>query len=342
MTTRQKALALAGWLHFNNMTGLSDPTEETYRYLRNCLIGRAIRDEHHPSLPIISASIYSAIASRLDMEAYPCALPSHVHCMVLSPPGVSLDGQLLLEEESQYQENMFLDPYGSAEELPRHDIYNFLSRLGFYSGHEKLLTPTATAHIVLRTAQNIRASFSSFRANAAPLHQLVPMIELNRGDWARNLRPAMYSLFWARIMMVPALPEDEEGRWDWQHDVRDMLSYAGSYFPEDLWLIEKYVCPMYEKLAATNVNDFTYKRLHRKIGDIRRADMTWKTPRRRRDLKGITVKFRIGQVFKHKRYDYYGLIIGWSAGGLPLLDDVSLSPVNRSWPTQDQHYYRCM
>src|SRR5881628_74675 len=138
-TTREKANALARWLHANNMTGLNDPSEETYRYLRNCLIGRALRDDQHPSLPIISAAIYSALASRAGFEAYPSALPNQVHAIVLSPPGISLDGVALPLEQAQHQETMFFDPYGSDEEVPIEQIHNLLFRLGINTGHDDLL-----------------------------------------------------------------------------------------------------------------------------------------------------------------------------------------------------------
>lgn len=347
MVTREKALSLARWLHFNNMTGLSDPTEQTYRYLRNCLIGRALRDEHHPSLPIISSAIYSAIASRLGMEAYPCALPSHVHATVLSPPGVSLDGRPLPEEQSRDQQSMFLDPYGSDEEVPLDYISNFLARLGHYTGHETMLNPTATDLIVMRTAQNIRASFTSFRTNERPLSQLIPMIELNRGDWARNLQPALYSMIWASIMMVPVLPENDEVRWDWQQDVRDLLTYFYEYFPEDAWLVEKYVCPMYDTFAAPSRRrsdwELPSKRVRDQIREIQRADGSAKPPRRRSELAAeFKVKYRVGQVFRHKRYEYHGLILGWTVEGASTWDDHPLTPSSRPWSSLSQPFYRCM
>ncbi|KAI0969158.1 hypothetical protein F4678DRAFT_474166 [Xylaria arbuscula] len=347
-TTRAKATALARWLHANNMTGLSDPTEETYRYLRNCLIGRALRDDQHPSLPIISSAIYSALASRSGFEAYPCALPNQVHAIVLSPPGVSLDGAILPSEQAEQQQTMFLDPYGSDEEVPTEQIQSLLYRLGIYTGHEEMLTPTSTDLIVMRTAQNIRASFTSFRTIDRPLSQLIPMIELNRGDWARNLQPALYSMIWASIMMVPILPDNDEVRWDWQQDVRDLLTYFYEYFPEDSWLIEKYVCPMYDTFAAPRRRQSSWelpsKRVRDQIRDIRRVDASTRAPRRRSNLAdGIRVKFRVGQVFKHKRYDYHGIILGWTtegAGGIANWEQNS--SLRDAWNAYSEPYYRCM
>ncbi|KAI1751076.1 hypothetical protein F4782DRAFT_202657 [Xylaria castorea] len=347
-TTRGKATALARWLHANNMTGLNDPTEETYRYLRNCLIGRALRDDQHPSLPIISAAIYSALASRSGFEAYPCALPNQVHAIVLAPPGVSLDGAVLSPGQADHQQTMFLDPYGSDEEVPIDHIQNLLFRLGIFTGHDDMLRPTSTDLIVMRTAQNIRASFTSFRTIDRPLSQLIPMIELNRGDWARNLQPALYSMIWASIMMVPILPDNDEVRWDWQQDVRDLLTYFYEYFPEDSWLIEKYVCPMYDTFAAPTRRQSNWelpsKRVRDQIRDIRHVDASARVPRRRSELAdGIHVRFRVGQVFKHKRYDYHGIILGWTtegAGGITNWDQSS--PSRESWHGYSEPYYRCM
>ncbi|OTB12518.1 hypothetical protein K445DRAFT_320960 [Daldinia sp. EC12] len=346
LTTRQKAISLSRWLRLNNMTGLNDPTEQTYRYLRNCLIGRALRDERHPSLPIISAAIYSAVASRLGLEAYPCALPSHVHATVLSRPGMTLDDRPL-DEPSQHQESMFLDPYTLEDEVPLDRIIDFLSRLGIHTGHGNLLNPTSTDLIVMRTAQNIRASFTSFRTNERPLAQIIPMIELNRGDWARNLQPALYSMIWASIMMVPVLPDSDEIRWDWQQDVRDLLSAFYEHFPEDAWLVEKYVCPMYDTFAAPsrrrNNWELPSKSVMDQIRRMRRADASAQPARRRSELaKGLEVKYRVGQVFKHRRYEYYGLILGWTVEGSSTWSDDPLSPTQRPWSTYSQPYYRCM
>lgn len=327
------------------MTGLSGP-EYTYHYLRNCLIGRALRDDPHPSLPIISAAIYASIASRINIEAYCCVLTNHVHAIVLSPPGISLDGHPLPADEAKDQEKMFMDPFGSDEEVPLEQIQKFLSRLGASIAQDNLLVPTPTDIVVMHTAQSIRASFTSLRTIERPLSQSIPMIELNRGDWARNLQPALYSMIWASIMMVPILPDDEDARWDWQQDVRDLLTYFYEYFPEDAWLVEKYVCPMYDTFGSPgrrlNGWDVPSRRVREQIREIRRVDAAVKEPRRRSEFdRSKNVKYRVGQVFKHRRYDYHGLILGWTVdgpgGSMGWDDGGRFSPSHYSQP-----FYRCM
>ncbi|KAI4597839.1 hypothetical protein KJ359_004116 [Pestalotiopsis sp. 9143b] len=345
MTTRGKALTLAAWLHANNITGMENESE-TFRYLRNCLIGRALKDDQHPSLPIISAAIFSALAERIGVEAYCCALPSHVHAVVLAPEGFSLEGQPL-EEGEEDRQKMFLDPYCSDAEVPTEQLHAYLYRLGAHLGRESMLVPNATDLIVMRTAQNIRASFTSFRTIERPQAELIPLIELRRGDWARNLQPALYSMIWASIMMVPVLPDNEDARWDWQQDVRDLINYFYEYFPEDAWLVEKYVCPMYDTFSAPgrrqNAWELPSRRVRDQIRKIRQVDSSERAPRRRSDLvTPIPVKYRVGQVFKHKRYDYHGIILGWSVDGVS--ESMGWDGDNLGWTSNRtaQAFYRCM
>lgn len=345
MTTRGKALTLAAWLHANNITGMENESE-TFRYLRNCLIGRALKDDQHPSLPIISAAIFSALAERIGVEAYCCALPSHVHAVVLAPEGFTLDGKPL-EEGAEDQQKMFLDPYCSDAEVPMEQLHAYLYRLGAHLGRDTMLVPNATDLIVMRTAQNIRASFTSFRTIERPVAELIPLIELRRGDWARNLQPALYSMIWASIMMVPVLPDNEDVRWDWQQDVRDLINYFYEYFPEDAWLVEKYVCPMYDTFSAPgrrqNAWELPSRRVRDQIRKIRQVDSSERAPRRRSDLvTPIPVKYRVGQVFKHKRYDYHGIILGWSVDGVS--ESMGWDGDNLGWTSNRtaQAFYRCM
>ncbi|KAK8879834.1 hypothetical protein PGQ11_001128 [Apiospora arundinis] len=340
MTTRQKSMALSKWLHASNLTAAQED-ERMAKYLRTCLIGRALQDDQHPSMPIISAAIFSSIAERFNVEAYCCLLPTQIYIVVLSPQGVSLDGHPIPRDEEQ-QQKMFIDSYGSDGEVSLDALRVFLNRLGAHSGHSNLLGPTSTDLIVMRTAQNIRSSFTSFRTLERPVADLVPLIELRHGDWARNLQPALYSMIWASIMMVPILPDNEDMRWDWQQDVRDLLQYFYEYFPEDSWLVEKYVCPMYDTFAAPgrrqNNWELPSRRVRDQIREIRRVDSSEKAPWRRSTLDNPSrVKYRIGQVFKHKRYDYHGIIIGWTVNGAGFDDNSSRAECRVSQP-----FYRCM
>ncbi len=84
-------LALVGWLRSNNLTGMDSP-EANYRNLRNCLIGHALSEDDHPSLPIISSAIFCCVAERVGLTSSCCSIPSHVHATVFAAPGQTLTG----------------------------------------------------------------------------------------------------------------------------------------------------------------------------------------------------------------------------------------------------------
>ncbi|KAI2634634.1 hypothetical protein GGS21DRAFT_112681 [Xylaria nigripes] len=345
-TTRVKALVSAQWLHTNYMPRLHDTTDHKMQYLRHCLIGRALRDDQYASLPIVCAAIYCALASRLGFEAYPCALPNQAHAIVLSSRGLSLNGAHLPPEHADHQESMFLDPYVSADEVSVEHIKSLLHGLGIYNGHHNLLVPTPTDQLVIRTAHNVSSSFTSFRTFNRPFSQLIPLVELNRGDWARNIQPALYSVNWANIMMAPIQPDNDDLRWSLERSVRQLLTCTYEYFPEDAWLIEKYICPMYDAFMSPSRPqaglELPSHQIRERIKALRRADASIRTPRRRSDLaNGIRVKYRVGQVFRHKRYDYHGIILGWSTHGAG-----AMLRWDRHAPLFDrehtQPYYRCL
>ncbi|KAL1899113.1 hypothetical protein Sste5346_003035 [Sporothrix stenoceras] len=97
MTVHERAHALVRWIRLRNLAGMPDPSFN-YRNVRNCLIGHALTDPEHPSLPIISSAIFASIGERVGLRAFCCAVPGHVHATVLSNPGESIDGTPLVTD----------------------------------------------------------------------------------------------------------------------------------------------------------------------------------------------------------------------------------------------------
>lgn len=97
MTTREKALTVVRVLQKYNFIGV----EEHYtRALRNNFIGFALRDEKHPSLPLVSVGIFCAVSQRLNIDARPCAFPFHVHAIIVPEEGSTLDCRPMVKEAS--------------------------------------------------------------------------------------------------------------------------------------------------------------------------------------------------------------------------------------------------
>ncbi|KID62404.1 F-box protein, partial [Metarhizium hybridum] len=310
LTTRETALALNGWMRANNLTGLQNP-ERNYRNLRNCLIGQALRHEEHESIPLISSALFCCLAERLGLNAQCCAFPSHVHAIVFAQPGQGLDGHVVDSCHEQL-ERMYLDPYGLDSEVPASDLQNLLAHYGWQTSTDAFLAPVPPISMVLRTAQNIKATFARILELQEDAHP--ELSQLLRGNNAMNVDASLYSAMWASLMLTPP------NTFEWYDRLASFLRrFAGSW-PEDAWLVEKYLAPMYN--SFTPLRDGFAHHVNRGLGDpwdhwrlVRDEDDVIPSVSRRDSDANQSVPFKIGQVFQHRRYGWIGVITGWSDQG---------------------------
>lgn len=291
------------FLRRHNLTGIS--SEICYRDLQNNYIGIALRDADHPSLPLISVAIYCALATRLGLDARPCGMPNHVHAMVFPPAGETLDGRPLIHENDN-SEPMYLDPYQSDSEVPVENLRSMLASWGLPPVEfSRYLGDASVANIVLRTSRNILATVHEFRGHGGAMGETDhPTIRLYANPFA-DMDNAFYSALWANFMLSSPLPSiDASSR---RQFVPLLLERFERLYPMDASLIEKYICPPFN-----NSGNPEYWELHEALRVVRAADSTPKQLRLR-SAPGVIekVKYKVGQVFRHKRYGYMAVITGW-------------------------------
>jgi len=315
MSTRQKALALVRWLRANSLTGMESP-EINYRNLRNCLMGHALSEDEHSSLPIVSSAIFCCVAERLGMRSACCAFPSHVHASVFAPPGTSLDGA---EEEipNGELESMYLDPYGSDDEVTLNDLRSRLVEFGWNLGSEAFLKATPVPLIVARLAQNIKATYSTVQSLERGHDRELEMKRLRTGYPDLNLEAAVYASMWAELLMK------QTSSFHWDANLDSFLNRFALSWSEDAWIVEKYLVPLYDRFIGSQPQ----QRLRRGWENVRaimnmlnNLDNRQPTVNRRytQEIRS-RVHYKIGQVFRHKRYNYIGIINGWAANGVTAL-----------------------
>ncbi|KAK3313918.1 hypothetical protein B0H66DRAFT_607155 [Apodospora peruviana] len=313
MSTRQKALALVRWLRANNLTGLEHP-ERNYRNLRNCLIGHALSDEEHPSIPLISSAIFSCVAERLGMTSSCCAFPSHVHASVFAAPGLTLDGEEELNPDAEL-EHMYLDPYGSDDEVTLIDLKVRLVEFGWTQGADVFLRASPVPIIVQRTAQNIKATYAAAQGFATDDPRKAGMKRLRVGHPDLNLEAACYSSMWAELLMK------QTSSLHWDANLDSFLNRFALSWSEDAWIVEKYLVPLYDAFVDSQAGQRQRQRLgwenvHQILDMLRNLDKRTPTVSRRYTEEiHSRVRYKIGQVFRHKRYNYIGVINGWDATG---------------------------
>ncbi|RDA85580.1 hypothetical protein CP532_5374 [Ophiocordyceps camponoti-leonardi (nom. inval.)] len=332
-STRSKALALNRWLRANGLTGMCDPANN-YRNLRNLLIGQALRHEDHESGPIITSAIFCCLAARVGLTAQCCAFPGHVHAIVFAPPGRTLDGA---GDAGETRECLYLNPYGSDDEVPTACFQALLTRFGYHNGNDDFFAPVPTALVALRTARNIRSTFTHLlhtqhESDTGRLSKLIC------GNSAVNMEAALYSSGWAPLMLEPP------NTFEWDDSLANFLRrYVGSW-PEDIWLIDKYLWPLY--VRSTPLRESLARHRSRGLDDpwehlrqIRDHDETVPLVHARTALRGSDcVPYKIGQVFRHRRYDWIGVITGWTdkaARSLPRDSQADERPIDR------QFYFMC-
>ncbi|KAH6982830.1 Transglutaminase-like superfamily-domain-containing protein [Ilyonectria sp. MPI-CAGE-AT-0026] len=349
MTTRQKALALNRWLRTNSLTGLRNP-ERSYRNLRNCLIGQALRHEDHDSIPIISSAIFCCIAERLGLRAECCSFPTHVHTIVFAEQGKTLDG-ISLTREGAPREMMYLDPYGSDDEIPMATLQAMLSQFGWQASTDAFLAPVPPISVAMRTARNIRAT-SARAAESRDLND-PELTQLMSGNGSMNMDAALYSAFWAALLMTPV------NVFAWDESLEPFLRRFAKSWHEDAWLVEKYLIPLYDqftplrdRFARNGPQGWDDPR--EILGLVRELDGLT-PPVFRRDREGMQpVPYKIGQVFQHRRYRWIGVINGWTDQGtrrLPMphtvaidetLDDSSDTELPSLVRPRNQTFYTCL
>lgn len=299
-TTRNKASTLASYLRDQGFQGVPDTS---YRALRNSFIGLVLRSPTHQSLPLISVAIFCALAQRVGLDARPCGFLFHVYCLVYAPKQYSLDGEYK-PSSSEPLAFMYLDPFRSSDEVRQTDLLRVLRDMGVPTvDHQTFLSDTTTREMVLRTARNIMNSVQTIRQTQVGMHG----INSAWLDAYPDMDNAFYATIWSMLMLGPG----DEGTPGSMQQVSSrrrqylpyLLEHFQTHFAWDVALLDQYVIPMFSAQPEG-------QRLSQFVQSMRQID-TLRRPLIHRSSRVHNVEFRVGQLFKHKRYHYEGVITGW-------------------------------
>ncbi|KAH6637676.1 Hemimethylated DNA-binding protein YccV like-domain-containing protein [Boeremia exigua] len=300
LSTRSKASALALYLRNQGFQGVPDTS---YRALRNSFIGLALQSPTHQSLPLISAALFCALAQRVGLDARPCGFLFHVYCLVYAPRQYTLDGDYNPSSTGPL-DFMYLDPFRSSDEVRQGDLLRVLRDMGVPSAdHQTFLSDTTTREMVLRTARNIMNSVQTIRQTQVGVHG----ISAAWLDAYPDMDSAFYSTLWAMLILGPGDDGAQGSAQQVSSRRRQYLPYLLEHFQThvawDVALLEQYVIPMFYTQPEG-------QRLLQFVQSMHQIDML-RRPLIRRTARVRNVEFRVGQLFRHKRYQYEGIITGW-------------------------------
>lgn len=303
MAPRAKALAIARFLIARNLTGVK--SENTYHDLQNNFIALALRDEDHPALPLISVAIFCSIAQRLGLDARPCAIPFHVYVIVFPPKGSTLDGKTFHASDGDMP--MYLDPYRSAEEVPIDRIQTQLSAVGVVPANfPTFLQSTTTIEMVVRSANNIMASVQNAHQGPITGHNDHDPHQQTTISSFPDMESAFFGALWALVLVCT--PSEGDGSatatFRQRQVVPFVVEHLQTYFPTDVSMIEHYILPLFQSLPEL-------EQLRETVRVIRVGDMMPKQVKLRTREVARHVRYKVGQVFRHRRYAYVATITGW-------------------------------
>ncbi|KAI9884872.1 MAG: hypothetical protein M1823_003354 [Watsoniomyces obsoletus] len=332
MSTRGKALALNRFVRTNVILGRFPIPPAPSIPPAAGVVSLNTGPEINPVPPIISVSSFCVMAERLKMDARPVLFPYRARVIVFPPHGIDLNGRVVDEDElgDESVRNMYLDPYGSDDETPVEELRHLL---GTYSdlvqSPEASLRPTPVGRLLIICAINIyrgvrehrRHEYNTSAATAGfsittttSGHQLMNIpsnpIADNTFAWCHNghenLDGAYYGALWVMIIMGNTYTGDME---DAGFELMDIIGrFHGAIkgeFPEDAILLRKHMMGAFQSTVHS-------RRLIASATEMVAEDGRIRDQHPRSDAQiNVAVLYRVGQMFRHRRYGYIAVIVGW-------------------------------
>ncbi|KAI4098489.1 MAG: hypothetical protein L6R37_006476 [Teloschistes peruensis] len=313
---RHKAKLIAGYLQRNGITGVAD--ENQYHNLRNNFISRALQSCDHESLPLISVIIFCAVSTRLGVEAEPCGFPFHVYAIVKPPVGHDLDGRPV--DDTLEHQWSYMDPFNSDREVYRSDLEAQLKDMGVPAAdHNMLLSASSVADMVRRTSRNIIESIQT-NSHVTSIGSVDPEPD-----------SAFYGALWALLI----LPEPHSGLFQRARFLPYILEYLERQYVFDVRLIERILLPIFEGTPH-------WQQLHDAVRVMRLGDSIPKQIKSRNAEIASSVRFKVGQIFRHKRYTYQAVITGWDVECAQSEDWMFQMGVDRLSKGRHQSFYHVL
>jgi F-box protein 21 len=221
---------------------------------------------------------------------------------------------------------MYIDPYTSAQEIRLEELERrqavFRANFGGQTPPiESFLDPAPVRQLVLRMAGNLEATYRLNKRLPQDDVRAAELMRLRAGDPEQNLEACLYAHLWAVLMAAPPTTAGWDGGLDF------FLNRFALQYSEDHWIVEKYLGPRYDAFVAAGEGEDGHRQNRVGWENVREilkmlSNLDMRQPMlNRRYTQDIDerVRFKIGQVVRHARYGYVGVVTGWAAAGMAAL-----------------------
>ncbi|KAI0475741.1 Hemimethylated DNA-binding protein YccV like-domain-containing protein [Xylariaceae sp. FL0804] len=288
----QKAVRIAEYLksvgfEWEDTEGCHEQGDNLISYALLCV-------PYHPLLPLQWAIIYCCVARRLGVNAVLSNSLQHVRVFVDAAQGQASSGHDSASIEELSRGLILMDPWSKSSEAHQRDIPSNLSPPGLRPDIRLTRTePLVTTKLVQCTGKKI-IDCKDFMEDLG-----LPLAVSHGGLTGHTLDPHTvdYAVLWAFSILGAGTfrPMPRQEVWF------NLMRHWNIHFPEDTGLIERLPYLFPEVPWMDEITAITER--------CREIDASDRVPTPRNGL--TRVRYRIGQHFRHKRYNYSGFIVGW-------------------------------
>lgn len=275
-------------LQDNNLVGLGE--DKAYRSMAHNFLCFNLFDKSKTTLPLQSVVIFCSVAKRLGINAHPCNYPSHVYAVILL-------GGVEVFDLQKAGATAFFDPWSSDQPVPVERLMDSLRSITIMdSDFFRYLHPAPHHAMVARACHNILRSYQE--VNNGPLPDDSPKMH----------HDGYYASLWCMTLIEDASNRAESASAENNPHLQHLVPYVKDHFPEDMELAKKFLGPIYGPTGDSRAE------FNRTMSAMEDLDLT--TPpvvMRAGQEDAEDVKFKIGQMIRHKRYGYVGVIYRWDA-----------------------------
>lgn len=295
---QQRAVTVASYLRAHGLVGNDDETRD-YHALPNNYMGVALTSDTPSTLPLQSAAIYTCVARRLGLNAWPCNYPFHIYVLVdSSDPSTPSIFQEWAASRTVPRDAIYMDPWRQETPADREELESKLRHMSIpRANYYQYMLPALSRDMIQRTGRNIVTSVENARERRGGRRNLrTPDLDL-------DVDSAFYSFLWSSMFALGANGVGEVA-------LRNYLPYLAEHFqnhyPEDIGLIERYIVPLMTSTGHPHLDQLILL-----LEAMRAEDRSDKPQQKRDGPRTQNVKFKVGQPFQHMRYGYQGVVVGW-------------------------------
>jgi len=214
-----------------------------------------------------------------------------------------LDGKPL--KSSISSDVMYIDAFrGGAIEVPISHLRSQLRAMGSTGlEDDELLSQASNQAMVIRSSRNMMHSVQIMQMQVrtpADADRRAPLWFSQTPD----MDNAFYASLWSTMLLQGHSSPQASRR---QHYLPFLCEHIQAHCPWDADLLEKFVAPLFSRYPNERYQTAHFAQY------MRDKDARPPKPLRRNPQIDAKVKYRVGQVFKHQRYGYEGVIVGWDA-----------------------------